>query len=79
VLQQLRVILAAEAEARQQVEAARAEGARIVAEAEEAARNAVGAARDEREAVARAVEEGMVAAAQEQAEQLASVMHSPRS
>jgi vacuolar-type H+-ATPase subunit H len=71
MLDELRVILEAEAAARQQFDAAREEGARLVHQAEVEARELVRAARDEREAVAHAVEEGLVADAQQEANRIA--------
>jgi vacuolar-type H+-ATPase subunit H len=67
MLEQLRVILAAEAAARQQFDAAKEEGTRLVRRAEAEARQQVGSARETREAVARAVEDGIVAGAQQEA------------
>jgi cell division septum initiation protein DivIVA len=70
MLQPLRMILAAESEARRLHDAAREEAARTLAQAEEEARRVVRAAREQRDADARAVEERIVTAAQEQARQL---------
>ena len=70
VLDQLRMILAAEAAARQQFEAAREEGAGLVRQAEADARQQVRAAREAREALARAVEDRIVADAQQQASRI---------
>ena len=66
MLEQLRVILAAEAAAREQFEAARDESARLVREAEAEARQLVRAAREARETVARTVEDRIVADAQQE-------------
>jgi hypothetical protein len=68
VLSQLRIILAAEAEARRTVEAARTAAAAEVGRAEEAARRLVADARAARDTVARAVEAGLVAAAEAEAQ-----------
>jgi vacuolar-type H+-ATPase subunit H len=60
------VILEAEADAHRQFDAARAQAAEIVRQAEMEAQEQVRAARDARENEAAAVEEGLVAAAQQQ-------------
>ena len=70
MLDELRVILTAEAAARQQFDAAREESARLVRQAEVEAREQVRAAREEREAVTRAVEERIVADAQQEASRI---------
>ena len=70
MLEELRVILAAEAAARQQFEAAREESARLVRQAEVEAREEVRAAREGRESVARTVEERIVADAQQEASRI---------
>jgi vacuolar-type H+-ATPase subunit H len=72
VLPQLRVILAAEAEARQQLEHALQEAERLVQQAEEDARRMVRAAHEARGTTAQGVEDRLVAAAQEKARQLAT-------
>jgi vacuolar-type H+-ATPase subunit H len=70
MLEELRVILAAEAAARQQFEAASEESARLAQQAELQAHGYVRAAREAREAVARAVEERIVAEAQQEANRI---------
>ncbi|HSP96577.1 MAG TPA: V-type ATPase subunit subunit G family protein [Candidatus Dormibacteraeota bacterium] len=70
MLDELRVILAAEGAARQQFDAAREESTRLVQQAEVEARDRVRAAREEREAVAHAVEERIVADAQQEASRI---------
>jgi vacuolar-type H+-ATPase subunit H len=60
MLDQLRVILAAEAEARQRLDAARADAQRRLADAEAEARRLVQAARDAEEATAAAVEKELM-------------------
>ncbi len=67
---ELRLILAAEAAAGQQLEAAQREGQLLLAQAEERARHQVGAARDSRDALAQAVEERMLAEADEKVRRL---------
>jgi vacuolar-type H+-ATPase subunit H len=64
MLQQLRVILAAEAEARERLDAARQESVRRLQHAEEEARRTAREAQAAREATARAEEESLVAAAE---------------
>jgi len=71
MLDELRVILEAEAAARERFDTAREEGARLVHQAEVEARELVRAAREEREAVARAVEEGIIADAEQEASRIA--------
>jgi hypothetical protein len=68
MLSQLRTILAAEAEARRTVDAARAAAAAEVARAEEAARAVVAEARALRDAVASAVEARLVDEAEAEAQ-----------
>jgi len=70
VQEQLRLILAAEVEARQQVDAAQRNGHLEVAQAEENSRRQVQAARDERPALIRAVQAQLTAAADQQAQRL---------
>jgi vacuolar-type H+-ATPase subunit H len=70
VLDQLRVILAAEAAARQQFEAAREEGARLVRQAEADGRQQVRVAREARDSLAHAVEDRIVADAQREASRI---------
>ncbi len=71
MLQQLRIILTAEAAARERLEVARQEAARLVAEAEmEAARMTEGS-RDQLDDVARAAEAALVEVAEQQAAQIA--------
>jgi len=67
MLSQLRTILAAEAEARRTVDAARAAAAAEVARAEEAARLRIAEARAERDSVASAVEARLVGEAEAEA------------
>lgn len=67
MLQQLRLILGAEADGRERVETARGEAERLLAAAEEEARRLRREAHENRATVTRAVEEGLLAAAREQA------------
>ena len=67
VLEDLRVILEAEADAHRQFDAARGQAAEIVRQAEMEAQEQVRAARDARENEAAAVEERLVVAAEQQA------------
>lgn len=64
---QLRMILAAEAEARRQFEAAGSECQRLLAQAEEEGRRCVREAREGRDAQAQSVEQQIVAEAEEKA------------
>lgn len=70
MLQQLRVILAAEAEARERLDAARQESTRRLQQAEEEARRTVREAQAAREATARAEEAKLVAAAEIKAREI---------
>ena len=72
MLQQLREILAAEADARKRLETLRQELEQRVQAADEAARQARREVRDRRETIARGVEDRLVAAAQQQAEEITS-------
>ena len=72
---QLRMILAAEAEARQQFEAAAGECQRLLAQAEEEGRCCVREAREGRDALARSVEQQIVAEAEEKAWRVAEGTH----
>ncbi len=67
---QLRLILAAEAEARRQFEAADRECQRLLAQAEEEGRRCVSEAREGREAVTRTVEQQILADAVAKAQRL---------
>jgi len=70
MLEELRVILEAEAEGRRQFDAAREQAARIVQQAEEEARRRVRAAREARLADAAAVQEAIVRDAEQHASRL---------
>ena len=74
MLEQLRIVLEAEAEARQRLEAARAAAKRLVNAAEEDARRAVQQARAAQEAVARSVAEEWVQQARHKAEAIEEEM-----
>ncbi len=75
VLQQLRVILAAEADARAQLDAVRQESARRLQQADDEARRTVRQAQAACEATARAEEDKLIAAAELKARQIASEAH----
>ncbi len=68
MLEQLRTVLEAEAEARQRLEAAREAAKRLIIEAEADARSRVQQARAAREAVIRSVEDEWVEQARQKAE-----------
>ena len=68
MLEQLRIVLEAEAEARQRLEGAREAAGRLVSEAEEDARRRVQQAQAAREAVVRSVEDEWVQQARQKAE-----------
>ena len=70
VQEQLRMILEAEGEARQRLEAAREECKRIVAHAEEEGRRRVRDAREARDTIIRAEEERLLAEARDKARQI---------
>jgi vacuolar-type H+-ATPase subunit H len=70
MIEQLRLILQAESEARQQLDAARQEAQRLVQEAEESGRRLIREAEMARDALARSVEDALVAAAQDKARQI---------
>jgi vacuolar-type H+-ATPase subunit H len=67
VQEQLRMILEAEAEARQQLDAAHQEGKLLVERAEEEARRCLREAREARETIMRSEEERLLAEAEERA------------